>query len=1038
MGSLPLLLCLGLPFQAAPPQAQPVLAVWPDASAQGRQAFLITAPVQRTRPAVTLTPLLPRDVPVRVAMASDYAHPLPIFRDQTDRLHFRLPADLAPDKPAIVYAYWSTARGWKASPNLDAPPTDADDYATTAHGYAWDFDRGDECGITTWGNRDTDHGKIEVRDGHLIIPVTGDDPWFLWGVMWGSSDDPKAEHISSVLYGRLTMRVRQTCPTAVWSVFFTDHKGHYEQHNIPVAGTDWQVLSLNLPETFPGFWDGREMRAFRVDPPKRSPGTTAEIDWIRLDRAPAEAACGPAMTAEEVEARGRVKTLVAALPEHAVAGQRMQVQASGLDADRTPVPASPLFLGQREANRPVFGCTISADADGVARSNLPVGTRAGRREWVVALADDLGRPAPTQASRPLLVRAAALDHFELSAPSPFVYVDQPVTKFTVWGADRFGNHLAVNVPHPQWEISGGASAAPGALRGAPATVTLRCPREPAQRQLVSLSDASDHTGSLELTTVALKPHPVKLNPNGYLVLDDGKLYLPLGGFYANWPSALPTPEGRLGTSVDLFPAGPTPYQWGYPWSAEVEKKVGDFLALCHQHGITGLRLMLRNVDLVGKADLVQLKAVLHLFDLARPLGIKFMVALLEDYDKPPYCNAEVLEKLVLPQYTTEELSNLSAHRRRFLVEKRLLPNAGAKYTDPGAIACQKDYLRDLLPHLAGRDEVFCYEFENEMVFPPMSWINEMADFLRGIDPETLILGDPGPHEWPEPHRWAGSKIDLFCYHPYNDGEPAADHGAIVFLRSKWAVVAGKPFLTGEGGINQNRWQPEVRKAPSPYGARGMRDQIWMSLCCGANGAFMWSPEHKSELMEFGTVAPALQALGLDLRALARRRPGLALVMPDDGSANGRAYALAWLLLRTGVDFDVVPGGSAKGYARSLRPADIDPAKLQQAASSLVSELGRPSEGYQLCYLADAQGRQVLIYLRNAAGGIANLGDGRALYLRAPKPARAEIHLTKPGQTWTARAYDLDTRTPVPVTLRPDGSLFVTDSTSHDFILSLTR
>jgi hypothetical protein len=495
----------------------------------------------------------------------------------------------------------------------------------------------------------------------------------------------------------------------------------------------------------------------------------------------------------------------------------------------------------------------------------------------------------------------------------------------------------------------------------------------------------------------------------------------------------------VGTSIDLFPAGPTTYKWGHPWSPDVEKKVCDFLALCSSHGITGLRLMLRNMDLVGKADPVQLRAVLHLFDLARPLGIKFMVALLEDYDKPPYCNAEVLEKVVLPQYTTAELSNLSAPRRRFLVEKRLLPNSGAKYTDPDAIACQKDYLSDLLPYLAGRDEVFCYEFENEMVFPPMSWINMMSDFLHGIDPRTLVLGDPGPHEWPEPHRWAGSHVDLFCYHPYNDGEPAADHGAIVFMRSKWAAASGKPFLTGEGGINENRWQPEVKKAPFEYGARGMRDQIWTSLCCGANGAFMWAPEHESEVTEFGSVEPALKALGLDLRGIARKRPSLALVMPDDGSANDRAYAVAWLLMRAGIDFDILPAAAATSYNRSLRVVDLDSARLDQAVSSLVSELGRPSDGYQMCYLADAQGRQVLIYLRNVAGGIVDLGDtARPLYLRDPKPARAEVRLTKPRQGWTARAYDLNARTSVPVRPTPDGRLFVADNTSHDFVLSLTK
>jgi hypothetical protein len=1038
MGSLFLLLCLGLTYQAPPPQAPSVLGPWPEAAAQGRQAFLVTAAVPRKQPTVVLTSMLPHDVPVRVVLGSDYNHPLALFRDPVGRLHLRLPADVTPDRPQVVYAYWSAARGWAASPNLDAPPLDADDYATTAHGHAWDFDRGDQGGITSWGNRSYDYGKVEVRDGRLLIPVTGNDPWFLWGIMWGSSDDPLAEHIDSRLYSGLTMRVRQSCAACRWSIFFTDRTEHFEMHDFWVRGTDWQVLSFDLRQAFGGFWDGREMRSFRIDPTNDTPNTTVEIDWVRIDRSPTETVSGPVMSPEQVEARTRVKSVMVGLPAQARAGERVLVQAAGVDDSKKLVPSSPLFVGQREGERMVYGCTVMAGPDGAMRADVPVGTRAGPRDWVLALADDLGRPMAPFVTRPLAVKAAALDHYELSTPRALVYVDQPLARITVWGADRFGNHLPVDVRQPRWDVTGGARPAPGHVRGAPAVVAVTCSRQPVVHHTITLADAAGHTGSLELTTVGLKPHPVKLTPNGYMVLDDGKLYMPLGGFYANWPSALPQPDGRVGRALDLFTCGPAPYQWGYPWPPEVEKQVADFLALCHSHGITGLRLMLRNMDLVGRADQVQVKAVLHMLDLARPLGIRFNVALLEDYDKPPYCNAEVLEKVVLPHYGNTELDNLPSYRRRFLVEKRLLGNQAAKYTDPEAIACQKDYLRDLLPHLMGRDEIFCYEFENEMVFPPMSWVNEMADFIRGIDPRTLVLGNPGPHEWPEPRRWARSQIDLFCYHPYNDGDPSADHGAIVFMRSKWAAAAGKPFLTGEGGINQNRWQADVKKCSFPYGARGMRDQIWTSLCCGANGAFMWTPEHELELSEFGSVEPALRALGLDLRTMSRKRPGVCVVMPDDDSANGKAYAVAWRLLDAGVDFDTVPVAAARGYERVLRLAEVDPARIGEAVSGLASELGRPAKGYQMCYLADAKRQSVLIYLRNVAGGIVNLGDSRALYLRDPQPARAEIHLQSPAKRWNVRAFDLDALQPVPVVLEADGTVLVADSSSHDYAVALTR
>jgi len=162
------------------------------------------------------------------------------------------------------------------------------------------------------------------------------------------------------------------------------------------------------------------------------------------------------------------------------------------------------------------------------------------------------------------------------------------------------------------------------------------------------------------------------------------------------------------------------------------------------------------------------------------------------------------------------------------VRGEVLPSPALRYTDPDAMACQRDYLRELIPVLAGREEVLCYEFENEMVYPPMSWCRATAAVIRSIDPRTLILGNPGPHEWPEPLLWRESGCDLFSFHPYNDGASAADHGAIVFLRSKYAAQSRLPFYTGEGGLNQNRWQAGVKRvsACTAEAAIGPPARVW--------------------------------------------------------------------------------------------------------------------------------------------------------------------------------------------------------------------
>ncbi|MGD9518355.1 MAG: hypothetical protein AB7W28_02475 [Armatimonadota bacterium] len=1014
-------------------QEQPVLLPWQGDDAEARQVIRVSAPVERQDPVVELMPAGPADLPVRVVAAEDQSKPLAVYRERNGRVWVKLSGLVGPDSPRLLVVYRSGDESFRPSPTLEAKPQDTDDYATTTYGDAWDFEEGDQEGITSWGDRPHHYGKVEVREGRLIIPVTGDDPYFIWGVMFGDPGDRPTERISSSLYRYLRLRVRQSCERSKWAFYFTDTEGHYQSKDFEVVGSEWQEFEFDLARIFEGWWDGREMRALRIDTTSFSPGATAEIDWVMLTRPAPEVVPGPLMSREQALVRARVKDLRAELPKQAQAGQRTALRVVALDADGKGVGGVVLAVGLRERGG-ITGCFVSAPEAVPAVLEVAVGTTVGEREWVVGVSDDLGRPLAPVVEGPLTVVPAALDHYELTTPLRLVHVDKPRVTVTIRGRDRFGNEIPVDIARPQWKITGGAKVEAGPLKGAPATVTVQCSTTPLTRHRLELKDEAGHSGRLELVTMTLKKRAVSLAPNGYLVEPDGKLYLPLGGFYANWPAALPTEEGTINRALDLFPCGPTPYPHGYPWSAEVEKQVVDYLELCRKHGVTGLRLMLRNMDLVGRADPVQLKAVLHLFDLARPLGIKFNVVLFEDYTKPPYVSREVLEKVVLPQYSGEELVDLPPHRARFLVEKDVLEQAAARYLNRDAIACQKDYLDDLLPYLASREEVFCYEFENEMVFPPMSWVQEIGDYLRSIDPKTPILGNPGPHDWPEPWRWRDSGVDLFSYHPYNDGQATADHGAVCFMRSKWAAATGIPMFTGEGGLNQNRWQAGVSKVTPQQAARGIRDQIWLSMACGAKGAFMWTAGHELEMAEFGKVWPALRSLGLDLLKMQRRRPDVALVMPEDNSANARAYALGWRLLDLGVDFDTLPAEEAKGYKVRLEAATASPEAL-----ALKPELVLPGAGYQVAYLASEDLSQVMVYLRNVAGGIVNAGDGRPCYLRDPKTAEATLRVVG-GASWgQVRAYDLDEGRETPVTTRDGGrTLVIAGDSTHDYVVGLSK
>jgi hypothetical protein len=666
-----------------------------------------------------------------------------------------------------------------------------------------------------------------------------------------------------------------------------------------------------------------------------------------------------------------------------------------------------------------------------ASLTLSAGDKAQTLAWIAGMQDDLGRPMPPLKQGKLLVRPAALDHYVLEPDRQSVPVDgDRHVVIRVSGADRFGNAIPVQAKAAVPGITGGGEVRLKTFRGVAVDIVAVCSDQPLVAHTVSFTDENGIKGECTMQTIGFRRDAVAITPTGYITVN-GEFFLPLGGFYANWPSGRPGADGKISRSVDLFPCGPVPYPHGFPWPADVEEKVCTYLDLCQENGVTALRLMLRNMDIVGRVDPVQLQATLHLFDLARARGIRFNVALFEDYTKPPYVTEAIIEKICLPHYTPEQLAVLPPHRARFLVDKHIVGSAAGRYHDPDAIRCQKDYLDELIPVLAGREEVLCYEFENEMVRPPMSWCQEIAAHIRTIDPHTPILGNPGPHEWPEPWRWRDSTVDLFSYHPYNNGLENADHGAIMFMRSKWAAAAGIPFYTGEGGINQNRWQADVPKVPNEFSTRGIRDQIWLSMACGANGALMWTADCGGEMAEFGKVGAALKAVGVDLPALQRRRPQVVLTMPEDsGKANGNAYRLGYELLSRGIDFDVRPAGDTAGYAVSLDGAG------SELPAGLRPEFFAPAEGWQIASLVSADGSQALVYLRNVAGGIGNYGGNRPCWLRTPGQSRAGIRILA-GEWAQIRAYSLDRGEILPVERNADGILLPSGA-FDDMVIGFVR
>ena len=940
--------------------------------------------------------------------------PLPFYA-ATNGCTLVLPGRIGPGRPRHIIVY----KGALRSPRLDAPPPVTGDFARAVLGRAWDFDDGTQCGITSWGNRPNHIGPITVKDGWLQIPVRDTDPYFIFGDMFGPPDSPRGLHIDSATYRYLELRVRQSCSSAEWEFFVTDRNGLYKSVKFTVRGTEAQTFRFDLRSVFTEFWDGREFRALRIDTTNEKKDVLAEVDYVRLLPDTPAVTVGPVFSREAIAARDGLSGFKPSMPRTLIAGLCGEAK---LKTDGKALPPNLLWA----LLTPERGTAL---IEGTASSvTLPAFSRAGDSPWSLGLADDLGQPLHA-VSGTLRIEPAALASYRLTPAKSYIDLAAPSVTLAVQGLDAFGNPLSVNIKKPRWTLTDSAQAPDGRIKGDPATVKVTCPGDKPGTYRFTVSDDAGHRGETSVTTVAYRKDAIRLTANGYLVSSDGSPFFPAGGLYANWPHRV-SGDGTIGRALDLFPCGPQPYKAGFPWSPETEAAVGAYLKHCSESGITCQRLMLRNMDLVGRVDPVQLQATLHLFDLARPYGIRFNVALCEDYDKAPYVSRDILDRIVLPHYTPEQFAGLPPHRARFLVRKETLAAPALRYTDPDAIACQQDYLRDLIPVLASREEVLCYEFENEMVFPPMAWCRATAAFIRTIDPHTLILGNPGPHDWPEPLRWRDAGCDLFSYHPYNDGQAPADHGAIIFLRSKFAAQSGLPMYTGEGGLNQNRWENNVKQLGPELAARGTRDQIWMSVCCGANGCLYWTLGYELEAQEFAKIRPAFDALGLGFKTLRRQRPSVALLLPPD-RRDRRDAAMAMRLLDLGADFDTVSTNEASAYAVRINLDTQSPDSV-----TLPATVARPAAGWQLATLLSDKSDQALLYLRNVAGGVKDFGaPPRPCFLRDVQPSEASFTLRSPWRTVTV--FDLDTRQARTVT--PDTSGRVSLGTSsHDFLIGLHK
>jgi hypothetical protein len=885
------------------------------------------------------------------------------------------------------------------------------DYATVTYGDAWDFDEGDTEAIDRFGDKPEYFRDVRVGNGALLASVK-QDPYLIWGSMWGPEDKGEREvRIDVDEYNVLELRVRQSVPSARWVLYGrVAGSDHLQVYRFQVAGTGWQTIRINLVDE--AHWGG-VLSAFRIDPTEEVEAEIG-IDWVRLlALLPAE------RSAVELLGNPTEKAAAVALSlpkREAAAGEEQSLTVSVRDAAGRPVGGQPVRIelakgsggqlsarGQPALALPGGGLRGLTDAEGKLTAAYAADTKARTRADTLLASAEF----PSVAAEPLTVdtKPGPAHHYRVLADgvtilheenAPFEVTAQPV--------DQFGNPTE-GPRATKWEVSDGRLEG---VAGA-GQATMRLTPDLAKRCVYTVKASSEtlagESGPICILPKGPRPNPVSVGANGYFRTADGRPYLPLGGFYINWIGMTDPQTGEQGRIIRSF-------------TDVDETAITSWLSYLQSQGVTTLRFMLRThtsrgmepMDVGGRVNRPLFGKALRLMDLARPFGIRFLLVVHDDYDKPVYCNAGNLERFSLPQFAGEDLDALPPHQRRFIRDRKLLRLASEKYTDPDAIRCQDGYARELIGYLKGNPQVFGYELENEMVDCPREWATHAIEVIRSVDSEAPICvshGGGGLHT-ADPYWWTHeTPIDFYTYHLYPLGmtDPTTDYGAAVLMLAKYGTMAGTCFL-GESSGDEFSEYPSERTDDRRH---IMRDIIWMSLIAGNPGCFYWNARGY-EIEQFRL---ANQIMGeIDWTTWQRAKAETALVVDHpynddkyyrspqgtvDRAMMGR-YCQAFL--SEGLNFDFAMRG--EGYAKAATFAEF-------AMPEVGEQPFRVSEGFQLASLTRGDKAEGLLYVRNLAGVREwALPKRGSMWLRERKPAPLTVTLAPGSEEALLRWWDLDT------------------------------
>ncbi len=527
--------------------------------------------------------------------------------------------------------------------------------------------------------------------------------------------------------------------------------------------------------------------------------------------------------------------------------------------------------------------------------------------------------------------------------------------------------------------------------------------------------------------------------NAHFRTPGGELFIPLGGFYGNW---VPTMEGGV--------LGP-----GRNFQDLDESEWDRWLSLLADHGCTAVRVFCRahrewqghkteqTLDAGGHVDPELWATFERYFACGAGHGLRFQMTLLSEPRGSIYVHwAPVV--FAQPQYLKH---GWPFHRfvGPQVGQRRLLDSQAEYFTDPEAVALQKQYLAELLTKLAEVPNVFTVELYNEMAWNgdfmwetqdvETAWAREMVSVVSGIAPDLPVCFSLAGHGMTgiDPVRWAKAiPVDFFSSHFYpsiSGEDESLDYGASAALVHDYAAAV-LPGFPGESGVLDPAVPDEARRL-------ALRDCLWLTLAGGGAGYMQWPMERQpvAHLTEYRKARDFLS--GEDWLAGEAAPAPLTVDITANcaffGASTSRQEKLESSLLdalrqyeRRSLD-DCIP------LAFTLGPAMADGAVLDEAAFSRVKPTFRLSPGYQGRYVLSADGGAGLLYARNYEP----LTFGR-YHLRQtePRPFSLQAHL--PPGTYRFTVLDLGSGEEHEVTVQSPGVVWEAPQAEADYAVKFRR